>query len=329
MLSLIGANRTSACSLRSSGIITMPAAVPSPGLRGAYRLPSTVMLPPVAGWAPATVWMSLLRPEPMSPATPTISPARTSRSTGPRPSAVSPFTLSTTGASAACGGGSVLLISPPTISLISRSSVASWGVRSATSLPLRSTRIRSLTARTSSSRWPMNSTVPFRSATCRARPRTISASTGPSAEVGSSRISSFGALPQALAISISCLVGTGSARTSRLTPPNDRGSRPMSRSISSASARVAARSTRPPRLACLGRRPSSRFSATESWPTSGNSWETMAMPSRAAASVDPGARCTPSISMSPPSGCTEPASAPISVDLPAPFSPTTPTTSPA
>ena len=212
---------------------------------------------------------------------------------------------------------------------MSRSSVASPGVRSATSLPLRSTMIRSLTARTSSSRWPMNSTVPFRSATCRARPRTISASTGPSAEVGSSRISSLGARPHALAISISCRVGTGRVRTSRFTPPTERGSRPMSRSICSASARVAARSTRAPRLAPFGRRPSSRFSAIESCPTSGNSWETKAIPSRPAASVEPWGSGTPSISISPPSRCTEPANVPIRVDLPAPFSPTTPTTWPA
>ena len=55
------------------------------------------------------------------------------RSTGPRPSAVRPSISSSTGASAAVRSSARCATSAPTISRISRSSVASAGVRSATS----------------------------------------------------------------------------------------------------------------------------------------------------------------------------------------------------
>ena len=61
----------------------------------------------------------------------------------------------------------------------------------------------------------MNSTVPPSSASRRASFSTSAASTGPSEEVGSSRISSRGERPQPLAISSSWRVGAGSSRTSR------------------------------------------------------------------------------------------------------------------
>ena len=45
----IEANSTSDCSLRSSGINATPAAAAAPGPRGAYGLPPSAILPPVAG----------------------------------------------------------------------------------------------------------------------------------------------------------------------------------------------------------------------------------------------------------------------------------------
>ena len=75
--------------------------------------------------------------------------------------------------------------------------------------------------------------------------------------------------------------------------------------------------------------PSVRFSATLSWPTSGNSWETMATPAAWLAMGEPGCTGSPLMTTSPPgSGVTVPARMPSMVDLPAPFSPTMPVTSP-
>ena len=72
----------------------------------------------------------------------------------------------------------------------------------------------------------------------------------------------------------------------RVDPPpqSARRDRPR-RAAPCAAASIARRSTSTRRS--LGRRPSSRFSATLSWPTSGNSCETIATPSACACSVPP------------------------------------------
>ena len=103
--------------------------------------------------------------------------------------------------------------STPTISLISRSSVASATSISATSRPLRSTTTWSAASRTSSSRWPTKMTAPPAAACSRAILITAPASVGPSAEVGSSRISSRGSRPSAFATSSICRVGMDSEDT--------------------------------------------------------------------------------------------------------------------
>ena len=278
-----------------------------------------------------TVCSSRLRPEPISPATPTISPAFTSRSTGPRPSAVRPRTDKVVARSTDDGGvRSARASSLPTISRIIRSSVASAGVRSATSLPLRSTITRSATARTSSSRWPMNSTAPPAAACSRASSRTRSASTGPSEDVGSSRMRTTGRWPHALAISIICRTGTGKRSTGRSTSTPVT---PTSASRARASARVPRRSKtiRPnrPSPAAAGRRPSSRFSATLE---PAHQRELLRHQGHAQLTGVVGAAglqaAGPAISMVPVVGVTVPDSTPISVDLPAPFSPTTATICP-
>ena len=58
------------------------------------------------------------------------------------------------------------------------------------------------------------------------------------------------------------------------------------------------------------------------------SWRTMASPKKRALSVSPIAS-TPSMTMRPSSGTSAPAATAMSVDLPAPFSPMRPWTSPA
>ena len=85
----------------------------------------------------------------------------------------------------------------------------------ATTRPLRSTTIRSATARTSLRRWPTKITIPPRVAWSRAICSTWSDSAGPSAEVGSSRISTSGRRPSALAISSICRCATDSESTRR------------------------------------------------------------------------------------------------------------------
>ena len=161
------------------------------------------------------VCRSLLRPEPMRPATPRTSPSLTLRLTGPRPSAVSSSAVNT-GAGRAMPLWSAVTVarcSRPTISLISRSSVASATAMSATSAPLRSTTTRSAASLTSSRRCPTKITAPPLAACSRASLITSPASTGPSADVGSSRISSRGLRPSALATSSSCLAGIDSVDT--------------------------------------------------------------------------------------------------------------------
>ena len=170
---------------------------------------------------------------------------------------------------------------------------------------------------------PTNRTAPPLAACRRASPITTSASTGPSAEVGSSRMSTSGLRSHALAISTSWRCAT------------DRASRRWRLLISSPSSSSTAwawacsrRQSTTPRRAPAGRRPSSRFSPTDSWPTRGNSCDTMATPAAAAAAGWPVGTSWPPTTIWPVSAATVPASTPIIVDLPAPFSPTRPTISP-
>ena len=63
-------------SLRLSGRNAMPAAIASAGERMRRALPSTAIVPPSIGSAPAIARASSVRPLPTRPARPTISPAR-------------------------------------------------------------------------------------------------------------------------------------------------------------------------------------------------------------------------------------------------------------
>ena len=74
--------------------------------------------------------------------------------------------------------------------------------------------------------------------------------------------------------------------------------------------------------------PKARFSATLRAPTSLKCWCTMPMPACAASRGEPNLMSRPDSRISPSSGCIRPAIMFISVDLPAPFSPSTPRTSP-
>ncbi|VEB43918.1 Uncharacterised protein [Chromobacterium violaceum] len=65
--------------LRSSGTKPRPAAMASPGAATFNSLPSSSTRPAVRRLAPNSVFRMSLRPEPISPAMPSTSPARTSK----------------------------------------------------------------------------------------------------------------------------------------------------------------------------------------------------------------------------------------------------------
>ncbi len=75
--------------------------------------------------------------------------------------------------------------------------------------------------------------------------------------------------------------------------------------------------------------PIARFSATVRSGRSAGSWRTMASPNARASSGDAPVRAVPTISTEPESAASAPEATAISVDLPAPFSPTRAWTSPA
>ncbi len=67
--------------LRSSVRNAMPRAMASPGWRSCTRAPSRWTSPASAGTMPNSDSITSVRPEPISPATPSTSPARTSNDT--------------------------------------------------------------------------------------------------------------------------------------------------------------------------------------------------------------------------------------------------------
>ena len=150
--------------LRSSDTKAIPARMASSGVRGFSRFPSICMAPSSGGSAPKMARAVSVRPEPSSPATPRISPLRTSsvtpRSFWPRRSPSVRSSGAVPSASAwwpanpvvPCRSSSRAL---PSIrqTRSSRSSSARRWVP--TSLPSRSTVTRSHTAYSSSKRWLM------------------------------------------------------------------------------------------------------------------------------------------------------------------------------
>ena len=332
-LARIGANGTSDCSLRSSGISAMPAAAPSPGLRGRVRAcrPATscrrwpAERPRWCGSAGCGQSPSARRRRRSRRSAPRGRP-------GPRPSAVRPSTAQDHRAVRRRRRRlAVGVISPPTISRISRSSVASAGLQVGDepavaqhqdpvadrahlveAVPDEQHRAALLGELPGEARGP----APPRPGRARRSARRGSAAWARGPRPWRSR-SSAGS-------------GTGSVRTSRLTadraggqadlaPASASASAPLGRAVDQEPPRGVARA--PAEQQVLGHRqlPDQR----ELLGDQGD-----AEPARRPRSSPSASRC-PSISISPPSRRTDPASVPISVDLPAPFSPTTPITWPA
>ena len=95
VLSRIGWASARPSSLRSSVMKPMPALIPARGPRPT-GLPSTSTVPALALSAPNSARASSVRPEPWSPARPTISPARTSIETSSRTAVLTPAARSRT-----------------------------------------------------------------------------------------------------------------------------------------------------------------------------------------------------------------------------------------
>ncbi len=143
---------------------------------------------------------------------------------------------------------------------------------------------------------------------------------------GSSRMRMRGFSARALAISTICWWDTlrweTRVRTSRC-------GNPRSSRIERARRLVPAQSTHTRPAPRVGILPMRMFSAMVRWRTRLNSWCTARMPMRFASCGVPSTTVLPSIAIVPESGVTAPESMFMSVDLPAPFSPTTAWTSPS
>ena len=135
----------------------MPLAIASAGEPMRTRLPRTLISPRSAGVSPKIVRASSERPAPTSPDSPTISPARTLRSTSLTPDAVQPTSRSssTVSPSGTVRLGNTAASSRPTISWMSCSRLTSAISRVAIVLPSRSTVTRSAITGSSSSRCEM------------------------------------------------------------------------------------------------------------------------------------------------------------------------------
>ena len=188
--------------------------------------------------------MNSLRPLPTSPAIPSISPARTSRST-PRTSCPRrmPRALSTTGApgpgswrSGYCSSSCL-----PIMSVMSELRLLAAAAAVRISTPSRSTEILSETPSTSSRACEISTTATPDSASLRASDITISTWSGVIMVVGSSRISSRTPPASALRISTnSCWTGL------RFSTSSSAGrSRPLSLRSFSNARRADRRDTRP------------------------------------------------------------------------------------
>src|SRR3954468_9503119 len=221
---------TSPCWRRSSG--TKPRAG---GGGGGGRPPGSCCPAPSTRRAsalsmPKIARATSLRPAPTSPASATISPARTSSETSkntPSRGRRSTFSIGSP-TSASCFGKSALRSRPTmrrTISSVVMSAVlASW-----TTAPSRMTVTVSEIVSTSSRRWGMNSTAAPCSCSARTTVNSRSTSGPESAAVGSSMISTRASRLRALAISTICWSAIERPRTgrsgSRRTPR--RSSRPL------------------------------------------------------------------------------------------------------
>jgi hypothetical protein len=234
---------------------------------------STVIDPACGTRRPITASTSSVCPLPCTPATPSTSPACTSRSMPstarmPRSSSTTrPEIFSTVRPGSAGVLVTSRLTSRPTISAASSSSLVS-GVATPTVRPRRITVIRSAMALTSRSLCVMKTIDLPVSASPRMTVSSSSVSCGVSTAVGSSRMSSSTSRVSAFTISTRCCAPTGRFSTSA---SGSTGS-PYRRETSMTSRRARLRSSAPSRPPRVFSAPSAMFSATVKTGTSMKCW---------------------------------------------------------
>ena len=215
--------------MRDSGIMASPsrsaAHGPGPGIARASRPggrpaagpPAVVTVPAVIRCARHSARASSVRPEPTRPASPTISPARTSRDTPCTPGALRPRASSTTGASGGTGrrGGNVVPRDRPSIELSMVSSVSSAAGAVRTRRPSRRIVTWSASSATSRRKCETRTTVVPPAASLRMTWCSRSTSGRPRAAVGSSITISRASRHSARRISTFCWSAVRSVRPGR------------------------------------------------------------------------------------------------------------------
>ena len=252
----------------------MPLATAPLGLVTEISLPSRIILPAVLRAAPMRRRAVSVLPAPMSPAKPRISPRRRSKETsrmkgGPE----SPSTLRTTSPE-----GRSLRVekksfsSRPTIRPMSSSIVAFLGSSSPAFSPSRSTTIRSVTPKTSSSLCEMKMTAMPLALSSAMTLKSLLVSFVVREEVGSSMTRSLTSVSRALAISIICWIAVEKRPTGTLR------SNSMSRrsKMAPARSRITPKSRSPARF--LISRPRKRFSRALRLGQLLSSWKMIEMP---------------------------------------------------
>src|SRR6266850_1467957 len=303
----------------------MPSATASRGLPIRTSLPSSRIRPPVFFAAPKRIRAISVRPAPMRPANPRISPFRSVKLTSfTRGGPLRPSTRSISGPGSALPTRAAREPrSRPTIRLMSSSIVPVFASTSPALRPSRSTATRSVISKTSESLCEMKITEIPRCLRSRMTLNSREVSRSVSDEVGSSITSSLTLVSKALAISIICCSAVESSRTS--TSRSIRTSR-YSKS-STAFLRIAASSRKGERALKISR-PRKRFSIAFRLGQLLSSWKMSVTPASCAWWIERNAVLFPSQRISPASARYTPARIFIRVDLPAPFSPRRPTTSP-
>ena len=286
--------------------------------------PSTrVTRPPPGTRMPRRAFRKRSWPCPSRPARPTISPARTSRSTG-APSALSWMPSASSAAAPAarpfCPPAAPSMLLPVMCRTRSATEVSPTGMREATVVPDRSTLTTSLISNTSSMRCETNSTLAPRAVSSLVTTKSRSLVAMSSAEVDSSSTSTFGSTTNARATQHACRSDRESVSARRSTSTGA----PRRRSSSSAARRRRSPAVVPERFA-----PSQTFSVIELPGTDSTSWNTVATPrARAPAGDRRSSAGAPSIVSEPESARCTPARTFTSVLLPLPFSPMIVWTSP-
>src|SRR5437899_9520537 len=302
----------------------MPSATASRGLPIRTSLPSSKTRPPVFFAAPKRIRAISVRPAPMRPANPRISPLRrlklTSFTTGgpERPSTRRTSRPGTALPTRAAREPS----SRPTIRLMTASIVPVLASTSPAFLPSRRTAMRSVISKTSESLCEMKTTETPLCLSSRITLKSREVSRSVSDEVGSSITRSFTLVSRALAISIICCTAVESSRTS--TSRSIRTSR-YSKS-SSAFLRIAASSRKGERPLKISR-PRKRFSIAFRFGQLESSWKMSVTPASCAWWMERNAVLFPSQTISPASARWTPARIFIRVDMPSPVTQMRPTTS--